>query len=90
MVLPNLYQIFLFLVTSVLATVLTVAGIQVIHILQEFRQTVKTLNKVLEDAQTISSSVAKPVAGFASFITGLKSGAELINTFLNKKKAKDE
>lgn len=91
MQIPYLNQILLFLVVSILTTVLTIAGIQVIHILQELRETVKTLNKVLEDTHTITSSVAKPVLGFSSFITGLKSGAGIVNMILNRKeKEKNE
>lgn len=82
MTIPYLNQILLFLVVSVLTTVLTLSGIQVYYILKELRQTVRKMNKILEDFQLISSSVAKPVAGVSGFIMGLKSGGDLIKLFL--------
>jgi len=85
MQIPYLNQILLFLVVSVLTTLLTLAGIQVIHILKEIRETVKKTNKILDDTGLITSSIAKPITGISVFITGLKSGTDLINLFLRKK-----
>ncbi len=85
MQIPYLNQILLFLVVSILTTLLTLAGIQVVHILKELRETVKKTNKMLDDFQLISSSVAKPIAGISGFITGLKGGTDIINLFLKKK-----
>jgi len=91
MQIPYLNQILLLLVVSVLTTVLTIAGIQVVNILKEFKESVRMLNKVLEDAHVISSSVAKPVAGVSNFIMGIKSGLEVVNMLLESKKGeKDE
>lgn len=82
MQIPYLNQLLLFVVVSVLATVLTLAGIQVIHILKELRQTVVKMNKMMDDFQLISSSVAKPIAGISGFLTGLKSGMDVVNLVL--------
>lgn len=85
MQIPYLNQILLFLVVSILTTLLTLAGIQVIHILKEVKETFKKTNKILDDTELITSSVAKPIAGISEFITGLKSGTDIINFFLRKK-----
>ena len=85
MQIPYLNQILLFVSVSVLTTVITLAGIQVIHILVELRTSVKKMNMVLDDCQVISSSVAKPVAGISEFLMGLKSGLNIINMFMDKK-----
>ncbi len=85
MQIPYLNQILLFLVVTILTTLLTLAGIQVVHILKELRETVKKTNKMLDDFQLISSSVAKPIAGISGFVTGLKGGTDIINLFLKKK-----
>lgn len=77
-------QILLILVISVLSTLLVLCGIQTYYILKEFRETVKKVNKVLDDAGTVSSSVAKPVAGLSGFLTGLKSGANIVKFFTKK------
>lgn len=79
MQIPYLNQIILFVSVSVLTTVLTLAGIQVVHILRELRVSVKKLSQIMEDCQLISSSVAKPVAGVSSFLMGLKNGLDVLN-----------
>ncbi|PIS14605.1 hypothetical protein COT64_01795 [Candidatus Shapirobacteria bacterium CG09_land_8_20_14_0_10_39_12] len=86
MQIPFVNQILLVLVTVTLSTVLTIAGIQVIKILREFRESAKTINKILEDSHTITSSVAKPISGISSFLMGLKNGMEVVSMFLNKGK----
>lgn len=91
MVIPYLNQILLFIVVSVLTVVLTIAGIEVIHILREFKETVKKTNRILDDTQMITSSVAKPISGVSGFLMGIKSGADVINLFLkNKECCQDE
>jgi hypothetical protein len=90
MQIPYLNQILLFLVVTVLTVLLTIAGIQVIHILSEVRQAMKKLNHMMEDFQLISSSVAKPIAGISGFVTGLKSSTELINYFFKGQPIKRE
>lgn len=86
MQIPYLNQILLFLVVSVLTTILSIAGIEVVHILREFRETIRKTNKVLDDFGTISSSVAKPIVGISGFLTGLKSGLDVINLIAGKSK----
>lgn len=86
MQIPYLNQILLFLVVSVLTTILSIAGIEVIHILREFRETIRKTNRIMDDFQTISSSVAKPIAGISGFLTGLKSGLDVINLIAGKSK----
>ena len=79
-------QILLFLVIFLITTVLTLCGIQVFHILRDLRESVKKANKMLDDFGIISESVAKPISGISGFLTGLKSGAEIINLFKRGKK----
>lgn len=80
-------QIVLILVVCILTAILTACGIQVYYILQELRESVKKANKILDDAGVVSSSVAKPIAGISGFITGLKSGAEIVNLLRGKKES---
>ena len=85
MTIPYLNQILLSLVVTTLAILLAISGVYVIHILQELRESVKKVNKILDDSQTISSSIAKPISGISGFITGIKGGMDIINLFLSKK-----
>lgn len=90
-------SILLVFVISVLSSVLAICGIQVYLILKEFRESIKKLNKMLDDMGMISSSVAKPISGFSEFIMGLKTGLEafkglagLLKNFGSGKSAKSE
>jgi hypothetical protein len=80
-------QLLLFLVISVLTAILTACGIQIYYVLKELRESVKKVNKILDDAGIVSSSVAKPIAGISGFITGLKSGAEIVKILKGEKEA---
>ncbi len=85
MQIPYLNQILLLLVVTILTTLLAIAGIQVIHILSELKTMMRKTNKIVDDFQIISSAVSRPVAGISGFITGLKSGTDLVNFFLKGK-----
>lgn len=82
MQIPYINQVLLFLVVSILTTILVLAGIQVVHILKELRETIRKTNKMMDDFQLISSSIAKPIAGVSGFLTGIKSGMDVVNLFL--------
>ena len=88
MTIPYLNQILLFLVVAILTTLLAISGVQVIHILKEFRETVKKVNKILDDGQVVSSSIAKPIAGISGFISGIKNGMDVINIISQAKSSK--
>lgn len=83
-------QLILILVIVVLASVMTVIGIEVFFILKELRESVKKVNKIIDDAGIISESVAKPVASLSGFLSGFKSGAGLIKIFTKMVKDKEE
>lgn len=76
-------QLILVLVIVLLASVLTVIGVEVFFILKEFRISVRKINKILDDSGLISESIAKPVADLSGFITGLKNGVHLMK-FISK------
>lgn len=77
-------QILLTIVVLVLTTLLTIVGVEVFLILREFRESIRKMNKILDDAGLISESVAKPISGISGFLTGLKSGASLVKLLLKE------
>ena len=74
-------QLILVLVIVLLASVLTVIGVEVFFILKEFRLSVRKINKILDDSGMISESVAKPIQSFSGFVMGLKSGVNFMKLF---------
>jgi hypothetical protein len=56
-----------------LTTLIVIAGIQVMHILHEFRMTLKKLNRVLDNTAILSEASAKPITAVNEFFTEVKS-----------------
>ncbi len=79
-------QILLVVTVLVLTTILSIVGFEVFLILKEFRQSVRKINKILDDAGLISESVAKPISGLSDLASGLRSLAEFIKAFVGEKK----
>ncbi len=79
-------QILLIIVVSVLSAVLVVIGIQVFLILKEGKRSVEKVNKMLDDAGTISSAITKPIASLSNSISGLSGISGLLGWLVNRKK----
>lgn len=77
-------QILLIIVVMVLTAILTLVGVEVFFILREFRETIKKTNKILDDSGLITESIAKPIAGFSGFLTGLKDSANIVKILTDK------
>lgn len=65
-------QILLGVVILTLTFIVTVAGIQVFHLLHEMRQMVKRANAILQNTQTLSDASAKPIAAVNEFFSEVK------------------
>jgi uncharacterized protein YoxC len=61
-------QLVLGLVLVTLTVMLSLIAYQTAKVLQEFRKTIEKMNKVLEDAGTISESISKPVNLISMFL----------------------
>jgi hypothetical protein len=72
-------------IISVSAVIVT-CGVWVILILKEFKNTVRKTNSILDDTKLITSSVAEPVTTISEFLSGFKSGINLLNSFFKKKR----
>lgn len=81
----ELTQILLFSVVVVLTCLLVFLGVQVFFILREARRTMEKINKLLDGANLVSDSVARPIASFANFVDGVKNFGNLMDMILNKK-----
>ncbi len=70
--LTTLVQLLLVSVICTLTVLTVVAGIQVFHILHEFRQILKRMNLILDNTRTISDSAAKPISAVNEFFSEVK------------------
>jgi len=80
-------QLLLIAVVTVLTLLLTIIGVQVFFILREIRESIKKFNKIIDDAGTISESIARPISSLSSSITGVSGIAGLLG-WLKKRKEK--
>ena len=83
-------QILLVIVILGLASIMSVIGVEVFFIFREFKKSMKKVNKMLDDFGLITESVAKPIAGFSGFVTGIKSGADAIRLLTKDTKKKEK
>jgi len=79
-------QLLLIAVVTVLTALLTIIGVQVFFILREIRESIKKFNKIIDDAGTISESIAQPIASLSSSITGVSGVAGLLGWLSQRKK----
>lgn len=82
-------QILLIVVITVLSVVLVFIGVQVFFILREFQQSIRKVNKMLDDAGTVSEAIAKPIASLSNRITGASGVAGLLGWLIKRKKEKE-
>lgn len=79
-------QVLLIVVIIVLTTLLSVIGVQVFFILREVQRSIQKVNKMLDDAGTISESITKPIASLSNSITGVSGIAGLLGWLASRKK----
>lgn len=83
-------QILLIIVVVVLTILLSVIGIQVFFILREVQRSIQKMNKMLDDAGTISESIAKPITSLSNSITGVSGIAGLLSWLASRKKKREK
>jgi hypothetical protein len=78
-------QLVIIIISSALAALLIVLGIQVYYILKEFRRSIEKVNSMLDDAHKVTGTVSDSVVNMAGFVNGLKAGLSAIASFREKK-----
>jgi len=81
-------QILLTIVVVVLTIILVAVGIQVFLILKELRRSVQKTNKILDDAQEVSHSVAKPISSLSTSLMGISGVGGLVSWLMTRKSKK--
>jgi hypothetical protein len=81
-------QVLLIAVVTTLTILLTIIGVQVFFILREFKRTIEKMNKMLDDAGTISESIARPIASLSDGITGVSGITGLLGWLVSRKRKK--
>ena len=76
------------IITSLICitVIIVIAGIWLILILKELKNTLQKADRILDDTKTITSAVAEPVASISEFVQGFKNGVSFFNNLFKKKK----
>jgi hypothetical protein len=88
-------QLVLLIVIVVLTCLLVILGIQVFYIFRELRKTITKTNRVLDNADSITSNIEGPLSAISSLALGAKatsliSVAKFVKNVLSKDKDLDE
>ena len=88
-------QLVLLIVIVVLTGLLVILGIQVFYIFKELRTTLKKTNRVLDNADSITSNIEGPLSTLSSLAIGAKATslitvAKFVKNVLSKEKESDE
>jgi uncharacterized phage infection (PIP) family protein YhgE len=73
----NLTQVILVVVITTLTILLTFIGIQVVYILKDLRETLQKVNKIVGQAESLTTAIAKPITGISSLIEGIQSSLKI-------------
>jgi len=73
----NLTQVILVVVITTLTILLTFIGIQVVYILKDLRETLQKVNKIVAQAEALTTAISKPITGISSLIEGIQSSLKI-------------
>ena len=76
-------QIVSLVAISILSTVATVIGIQIILLLKEIKHTLSKLNGAIDTTETAMKRFAEPVSNVLGIVEGLKQSTKIIEVFSN-------
>lgn len=77
-------QIIISISLLAVSTVFVISGIYFINLLKDIRITVKKTNSILDDTQSITTSISKPLSSVSEFVMGFKNGMTMFNGFFKK------
>ncbi len=83
-------QVLIIVIVSVLAIILAAIGIQFFIILKDLSRSIEKVNKMLDDGNLVSNTVARSVTGISGVVSGVKAGLSVLNFFKKDKEEENE
>lgn len=74
----------LVLIIALLSVNLLFVGFYIVLVLKEVRTSIVKMNKILETADAVASSVAAPIIGASAAVTALARGSKLLKGLKKK------
>lgn len=79
-------QIIIMVSLIAITTIIIIGGVYFIKLLKDLSLSLKKTNLILDDAHSITDSVAKPISSASEFIMGLKNGFSFFKNLTKDKK----
>lgn len=83
-------QILLFVVITVSTILLSAVGVQVFLILKEIRESIRKMNRVLDNVGEVSEAITRPIASLSDTITGISGVTGILGWLSNRRKKRGE
>ncbi len=83
-------QLTIIIISFILTTLVVILSIQVWHILGEFRLTAQKVNKMLDDGGKVTGVISDSATSVAGFVSGIKTGMNVLSLFKKKKEEPHE
>lgn len=80
----DITQIIIATSLSIITIAIVACFVFLIKFIQDLRKILKQVSPIVDDANMISSSIARPVASASDFLMGFRNGFKMFNSF-NKK-----
>lgn len=82
----DITQIVIIVSIIAITVVVVIAGVWLILILKELKNSLRKADQILDDTKTITSAVAEPVSSISEFVQGFRNGVSFFNSLFSKKK----
>lgn len=83
-------QILLVAIITVLTIILSAVGVQIFLILKEVRESIRKMNKVLDNVGEVSEAITKPITSLSDTITGISGVTGILSWLSGRKKKREE
>lgn len=83
-------QLTIIIISFVLTTLVVILSIQVWHIMGEFRASIQKVNKMLDDGGKVTGVISDSATSVAGFVSGIKTGMNVLSMFKKKKEESHE
>jgi uncharacterized protein YoxC len=82
----DITQIIIAISLSIITIAIVVCFVYLIKFIQDLRKLLNQVSPIIDDANLISSSIARPVSSASDFLMGFKNGFKIFNSFSKSKK----
>lgn len=77
----------LVLIIGLLTLNLLFVGVYIVLVLKEVRESIRSINRVLDQVARVSESVSAPIVGASGMLTGLLEGLKIFRRFKSLRSA---